>query len=278
MGRDRGKGKGGGRGGGRGAGQKMYIANIEELEKREREVGGKESAHDDEDEEEEEEEGEEHQKGGETVFAFERKAGGAAAAAAGAGEEDEDATAGMGGLAISNPNRAKKPLDPSNPEAGMNRKEREALAAAKAKEEYQRRHMAGETEQAKRELAQLAIVRARREAAAKKREAEGRPPGWTQNGVDSDNESGSDDESEDGKGPKVPPGAVPPSIAKKKAALEKEEAEAAADGGIPKLKAMDIKKMNGDALKDHLKERGLDTQGQKKDLMKRLIDYEAARA
>eukprot|EP01039_Chlorochromonas_danica_P003545 gene3545-3882_t len=280
MGRDRGKGKGGGRGGGRGAGQKMYIANIEELEKREREVGGKERAHaDDDDEEEEEEEGEEHQKGGETVFAFERKAGGAAAAAgraAGAGEED--ATAGVAGLTISNPNRAPKPLDASNPEAGMNRKEREALAAAKAKEDYQRRHMAGETEQAKRELAQLALVRARREAAAKKREAEGRPPGWTENGVDSDNESGSDDESEDEKGPKVPPGAVPPSIAKKKAALEKEEAEAAADGGIPKLKAMDIKKMNGDALKDHLKERGLDTQGQKKDLMKRLIDYEAARA
>ena len=35
--------------------------------------------------------------------------------------------------------------------------------------------------------------------------------------------------------------------------------------------------MNGDALKDHLKERKLDFQGQKKDLMKRLIDYEATR-
>jgi hypothetical protein len=40
---------------------------------------------------------------------------------------------------------------------------------------------------------------------------------------------------------------------------------------------MDIKKMNGDALKDALKVRKLDVQGQKKDLIKRLCDYEAAR-
>jgi len=48
---------------------------------------------------------------------------------------------------------------------------REVLAALKAKEDYQRKHMAGETEQAKRELAKLAEVRARREAAKLKREA-----------------------------------------------------------------------------------------------------------
>ena len=35
--------------------------------------------------------------------------------------------------------------------------------------------------------------------------------------------------------------------------------------------------MNGDTLKEHLKARGLGVQGQKKDLMKRLTDYEAAR-
>lgn len=43
----------------------------------------------------------------------------------------------------------------------------EVLEAARKKEEYQRRHMAGETEGAQREIAQLAIVKARREAAAK---------------------------------------------------------------------------------------------------------------
>jgi hypothetical protein len=43
----------------------------------------------------------------------------------------------------------------------------EIIEAARKKEEYQRRHMAGETEGAQREIAQLAIVKARREAAAK---------------------------------------------------------------------------------------------------------------
>ena len=36
--------------------------------------------------------------------------------------------------------------------------------------------------------------------------------------------------------------------------------------------------MNGDALKDALKVRGLPIQGSKADLMKRLTDFEAARA
>jgi hypothetical protein len=66
--------------------------------------------------------------------------------------------------------------------------------------------------------------------------------------------------------------------AKKKAAAQGEDKEGkGADGGPAKVSSMEIKKMNGDALKEHLKARGLDVQGQKKDLMKRLLDYEAAR-
>ena len=65
---------------------------------------------------------------------------------------------------------------------------------------------------------------------------------------------------------------------KKAAAAEPVAAAVAGDGGPPKLKTIDIKKMNGDALKEHLKERKLDVQGQKKDLIKRLIDYEEARS
>jgi hypothetical protein len=54
-----------------------------------------------------------------------------------------------------------------------------------------RRHLAGETEQAKKDLERLAQVRARREAAAKMREAEGRAAGWTAEGVESsDSDSG----------------------------------------------------------------------------------------
>ena len=65
---------------------------------------------------------------------------------------------------------------------------------------------------------------------------------------------------------------------KKAAAAEPVVAKVSAtDGGPPKQNTKDINKLNGDALKEHLKERKLDVQGQKKDLMKRLIDYEEAR-
>ncbi len=171
------------------------------------------------------------------------------------------------------------------------------MAAVKAKEDYQRRHMAGETEQARADLARLAIIKKRREEAAKLREAEGRKPGMSATGIESSSEEDSSDE-EGGKpkGPKVvkaaPAKPAAPAapltaaaiasaalVAKKKAAATAEpEVATAADGGPPKLKSMDIKKLNGDALKEALKERGLDVQGQKKDLMKRLTDYEAARA
>lgn len=183
--------------------------------------------------------------------------------------------------------------------------------------------MIGETEQARKDLERLAIVRKRREEAAQKRAAEGRPAGWTPTGIQSsDSDSDSDDDSDDDaavnqKGPPKAKGLVkgpaPSSSAatssssssssapvnkqalaiqaeekalaiavaakKKAAALGEGEsnAEVASDGGPAKLKSMDIKKMNGDQLKDHLKARKLDVQGQKKDLMKRLIDYEAAR-
>lgn len=172
---------------------------------------------------------------------------------------------------------------------------REALAALKAKEDYQRRHMAGETEQARKDLERLAIVKKRREEAAKLREAEGRRPGMSAAGIESSDDDDSSDEDGNAKpkavkvaAPKPAAPVVPATAAslasaalaakKKAAAAAEPEVEKAADGGPPKLKAMDIKKLNGDALKDHLKERGLDVQGQKKDLMKRLIDYEAARA
>lgn len=153
--------------------------------------------------------------------------------------------------------------------------------------------MAGETEQARKDLARLAEVRARREAAAKQREAEGRKPGMSASGIESSSDSDSSDEEDTRKGPKpvkaaaapAPKAAAPLTVeqqekaaiqAKKKAAAMAVD-EPSADGP-PKLKAMDIKKMNGDALKDACKERGLDIVGQKKDLMKRLTDYEAARA
>ena len=136
-------------------------------------------------------------------------------------------------------------------------------------------------------MERLALVRRRREEEAKKREAEGRRAGMSANGLPSDDED-EDDEDEDSDeeedAPKKPAAVTKPAPApalsevqaKKRAAAI--ETAPAVGGEAPKLNAMDIKKLNGDALKDALKERGLDIQGQKKDLIKRLTDYEKARA
>lgn len=168
--------------------------------------------------------------------------------------------------------------------AGMNRKEREAVEAARKKEEYQKRHMAGQTEEARKELEKLKIVRARREADRLKREAEGRAPGWSATGIESSSDDDSSDEDVPKKSKNAPP-VLSEAAARKKAAaaapveevkdLKKSNGK---DDELPILKGIDIKKMNGDALKDALKARGLDFQGQKKDLMKRLQDFDSARA
>jgi len=44
-------------------------------------------------------------------------------------------------------------------------------------------------------------------------------------------------------------------------------------GGFEKLDPREIKKMSGPKLKECLKERGLSTQGQKKELMDRLVAF-----
>jgi hypothetical protein len=130
-------------------------------------------------------------------------------------------------------------------------------------------------------LQRLQEVRRKREEQRIKCEAEGRKPGWTQNGLDEDSD-GSDNEHEKKTAAASAAAPDPNSVAarKKAAAMGPSEEEAAAAGGaggIPKLSAIEIKKLNADGLKEHLKVRGLSAQGQKKDLMKRLIDYEATR-
>jgi hypothetical protein len=212
-----------------------------------------------------------------------------------AGASEEDATMGglLSGIKSANPNvnRSGKSefsakdlndADVVDQEARMSRKEREALEAQRRKDEYMRRHLAGETEAAKADLDRLAVVRRRREEARLKAEAEGRAPGMSAYGLPSD-----DEEAEEGGKAKsdvakatsaVADMAVSESVAKKRAAALAEVSSAPdSEEALPKLKSMDIKKMNGDALKDALKARGLNVQGQKKDLIQRLIDYEAAR-
>jgi len=57
-------------------------------------------------------------------------------------------------------------------DAQLSRREREAIEKERARQEYQRLHAAGKTEEARADLARLAIIRKQREEAAKKREDE----------------------------------------------------------------------------------------------------------
>uniref|UniRef100_A0ABI7WC42 Casein kinase substrate phosphoprotein PP28 domain-containing protein n=1 Tax=Felis catus TaxID=9685 RepID=A0ABI7WC42_FELCA len=78
---------------------------------------------------------------------------------------------------IENPNRVAQTtkkvtqLDLDGPRE-LSRREREEIEKQKAKERYMKMHLAGKTEQAKADLARLAIIRKQREEAARKKEEE----------------------------------------------------------------------------------------------------------
>lgn len=54
----------------------------------------------------------------------------------------------------------------------LSRREREEIEKQKARENYQRLHAQGKTDEARADLARLAIIRQQREEAAKKRDEE----------------------------------------------------------------------------------------------------------
>ncbi|XP_051049198.1 28 kDa heat- and acid-stable phosphoprotein-like [Phodopus roborovskii] len=96
-------------------------------------------------------------------------------------DEDDDyqqKRKGVEGLIdIENPNRVAQTtkkvtqLDLDGPKE-LSRREREEIEKQKAKERYMKMHLAGKTEQAKADLAWLAIIRKQREEAARKKEEE----------------------------------------------------------------------------------------------------------
>lgn len=101
----------------------------------------------------------------------------------GSGSEDSDddnsyKRKGVEGLIdIENPNRvvkkSKKVTDIELDEPRqLSRREREEIEKQKAKEHYMKMHLAGKTDQAKADLARLAIIRKQREEAARKKEEE----------------------------------------------------------------------------------------------------------
>lgn len=84
-------------------------------------------------------------------------------------------------IEISNPNRIQKKTKKlstlnetleTTPGPVLSRREREELERQAAEARYQKLHAEGRTEEARSDLARLAIIRAQREEAAKKREVE----------------------------------------------------------------------------------------------------------
>lgn len=98
------------------------------------------------------------------------------------GDEDGRKTKGAEGLIeIENPNRVQpkqKKVTALDNDIGagakqqLSRREREELEKQRAKAHYQKLHAAGKTEEARADLARLAIIKKQREEAAKKREEE----------------------------------------------------------------------------------------------------------
>ncbi|RHY04159.1 hypothetical protein DYB37_005188 [Aphanomyces astaci] len=144
-------------------------------------------------------------------------------------------------IQVQNPNFAStkaikaKDIDPNAEAQPLTRREREAIEKEAKAANYMKRHLAGQTDEAKRDIRRLEEVKKRREDAAlrKKQEEEAA------------------------------------------AELAKKAAKVSVKGGDDEaLDARAIKALKPNALKDHLKERGLSIQGQKNDLIQRLIDYE----
>jgi len=171
-------------------------------------------------------------------------------------EEEEMDGQGIAGMSLNENQQSEAPREKT-------RKQREQEQKEKAAADYRRRHEAGLTEEYKRDMAKLAEVKKRREEAAKRTEAEKdaqdsmekerQAKAAALQADSSDDDSDSDDD-------------------KKKKKKKKKKA-----ASIPKLDKIAIKKMKPTQLKEHLKERGLEIQGNAKTLTQRLLDYEKDR-
>ena len=163
---------------------------------------------------------------------------------------------------VDNPNKAPvkmtKLKDMAGEAAPMTRKEREEKEKEDKAAAYRKRHEAGLTEEYKRDMAKLAEVKARREAANARKKEDGEEAKQAEEArkkaVEMANEDSDDDSDDD----------------KKKKKKKK-------DKSIPKMDKIAIKKLKPAALKEALKERGLDIQGNAKTLQARLLEYEKNR-
>lgn len=272
----RGKGK---RGGGRGSGKRFAAESAEEIEKRnarlaefdaQRRRRRAEAGADDDGGESGDESSEEE--GNDESYNAEREAMLVGRRIAGMnmdGSDDEGEvkvrkSKGIEGLIeTDNPNFAKpkmmkaKDMSMANPDT-MTRKEREEAQKAASQAAYRRKHEAGLTEEYKRDMEKLAEVKKRREEERLKKEAI----------KQMEEEAAKDKETMETLGTFG---------GDKKDDKKKKKKKDGKSSKIPKLDKITIKKMKPAQLKDALKERGLDIQGNAKALTERLLTYEKER-
>ncbi|RLN87264.1 hypothetical protein BBJ28_00015698 [Nothophytophthora sp. Chile5] len=205
-----------------------------------------------------------------SLFGFSNSADGPAL------EETKPKKVGFAAIAkTQNPNAKKKAnkvmkakdMDADAAPQQLSRREREAIEKERAAAYYLKKHLAGETDEAKKDLARLAEVKRRREEAEQRKQEE---------------EAGAyrtvltellwrDD------------GSMLTDVCTfwwklAAAAREKSKKKVQVKDDDEPLDARAIKQLKPAVLKEKLKERDLSTQGQKKDLVQRLIDYENERA
>jgi len=137
----------------------------------------------------------------------------------------------------------------------LTRKQREALKKEKEEQEYRRRHALGLTEEYKRDMEKLAEVKKRREIKAKAEQAK-----EVENfRINTDTYLGLDKNKVD---------------TKNKLLISENKEKKKVKGLSEKLDKITIKKMKPTQLKESLKQRGLDIQGNAKVLTQRLLEYE----
>jgi hypothetical protein len=175
----------------------------------------------------------------------------------GAGEVEKVAT-GVAALKVAeNPNR-------KDDEVPLTRKQMEQADRERKAADYRRRHELGLTDEFKRDMEKLNEVKRRREESEKKAKEQEE----IENAVEAERLAARssavaltlDDSDSDGEDAK-----------KKKKKSKSKKAE------LPKIGKIDIKKMKPAMLKEALKERGCDIQGNNKILTARLLEFEENR-
>ncbi|RMX66348.1 hypothetical protein DD238_001671 [Peronospora effusa] len=261
---------------------RKFVTSLEEITARDeqeeqkqnarkaRREDGDEGSDESEDESNSEEEGEEmvafERVQSNSLFGFSQKADGPLL-------QQQEKKVGFAAIAkTQNPNSKKnsskvmkaKDMDENAAPQELSRREREAIEKERAAAYYLKKHLAGETDEAKKDLARLAEVKRRREEAEKRKEEE-EAGTWEKKGVMLGG-GGKKVHVKDNEWSKLLFVICILTIMLIAIALD------------DPLDARAIKALKPAVLKEKLKERDLSTQGQKKELIQRLIDYENERA